>query len=36
MRGLIPDPYVATGGLLAAAEAEVQRLLAEATQSETR
>jgi TRAP-type mannitol/chloroaromatic compound transport system permease small subunit len=30
MRGLIPDPYHSTGGLQAAAEAEVERLLAEA------
>jgi TRAP-type mannitol/chloroaromatic compound transport system permease small subunit len=29
MRGLIPDPYHGTGGLKAAAEAEVARLLAE-------
>jgi TRAP-type mannitol/chloroaromatic compound transport system permease small subunit len=29
MRGLIPDPYTSVGGLHAAAEAEVQRLLAE-------
>ena len=30
MRGLIPDPYHGAGGLKAAAEAEVARLLAEA------
>jgi TRAP-type mannitol/chloroaromatic compound transport system permease small subunit len=29
MRGLIPDPYVTTGGVHAAAEAEAERLLAE-------
>ncbi len=30
MMGLIPDPYHGAGGLKAAAEAEVARLLAEA------
>jgi len=30
MRGIIPDPYHTAGGLRAAAEAEVERLLAEA------
>ena len=30
MRGLIPDPHVGPSGLLAAAEAEVERLLADA------
>jgi TRAP-type mannitol/chloroaromatic compound transport system permease small subunit len=29
MRGLIPDPYVSTGGVHAAVEAEAERLLAE-------
>lgn len=29
MRGLIPDPYISTGGVHAAAEAEAARLLAE-------
>ncbi len=29
MRGMIPDPYHTAGGLRAAAEAEVARLLAE-------
>jgi TRAP-type mannitol/chloroaromatic compound transport system permease small subunit len=36
MRGIIPDPYHTSGGLQAAAEAEVQRLLAEAKKSEQR
>ena len=34
MRGLIPDPYHGTGGLKAAAEAEVARLLAEVQHDE--
>jgi TRAP-type mannitol/chloroaromatic compound transport system permease small subunit len=34
MMGLIPDPYHGTGGLKAAAEAEVARLLAEAKLAE--
>jgi TRAP-type mannitol/chloroaromatic compound transport system permease small subunit len=35
MRGIIPDPYHGTGGLKAAAEAEVARLLAETKLAET-
>jgi len=35
MRGIIPDPYHGTGGLKAAAEAEVARLLAEAKLAES-
>ena len=34
MRGIIPDPYHTAGGLRAAAEAEVERLLAEAKAAE--
>jgi len=34
MRGDIPDPYHTAGGLRAAAEAEVERLLAEAKAAE--
>jgi TRAP-type mannitol/chloroaromatic compound transport system permease small subunit len=34
MMGLIPDPYHGTGGLKAAAEAEVARLLAETQAAE--
>ena len=34
MRGMIPDPYHTAGGLRAAAEAEVERLLAEAKAAE--
>jgi TRAP-type mannitol/chloroaromatic compound transport system permease small subunit len=36
MRGLIPDPYVSTGGLHAAAEAEAERILAAAKEPESR
>ena len=36
LRGLIPDPYAATGGHLASAESEVERLLAEAPKTEIR
>jgi TRAP-type mannitol/chloroaromatic compound transport system permease small subunit len=36
MRGVIPDPYHTAGGLRAAAEAEVERLLAEAKVSEAK
>ena len=35
MRGVIPDPYHTAGGVRAAAEAEVARLLAEAKAAET-
>jgi TRAP-type mannitol/chloroaromatic compound transport system permease small subunit len=34
MRGIIPDPYHGTGGLKAAAEADIERLLAEAKAAE--
>jgi hypothetical protein len=34
MAGLIPDPYHTSGGVRAAAEAEVERLLAEAKLAE--
>ena len=36
MRGIIPDPYHTAGGLRAAAEAEVERLLAEAKAAEAK
>ena len=34
MRGIIPDPYHGTGGLKAAAQADIDRLLAEAKAAE--